>query len=202
MTEPDFAPAADRLIARLRAAVQGLPAPAPTLIPDALGAPQTPPDANTLPVLDQSSAFVAHAPAVAVPALRDLAALAPRLHWSQTYAQPQVSADFLLNYGWTELAGPAAPPALYAAPEVSIGVLLLGPNTHYPTHQHEALEYYIPLSGEAEWFTEDTGWRRLKPLAVIEHRPWVKHAMQTRTEPMLALYRWSGPGVGGHARLT
>ena len=79
--------------------------------------------------------------------------------------------------------------------------LLLGPDTTYPAHSHTAEEYYLPLSGTARWYDEDSGWRRVPPLSLLFHRSSISHSMQTMTEPLLAIYLWFGREVGGKASI-
>ena len=132
-----------------------------------------------------------------------LAALSPRLTWTQNpnYRRSPPSPDFLDNYGYAVLAGPAdGPPALARHDSLAFGVLLLGPRTHYPRHHHPASEIYIPLNA-AEWWRGDGPWREEAPGAVIYHAPNVPHATLAGQTPLLALYLWRGQ-LATHARLT
>jgi hypothetical protein len=102
-----------------------------------------------------------------------LAGLASRLIWTQNpnYRHSPPSPGFLENYGYAVLAGPAdGPPALARHDQLAFGVLLLGPQTHYPLHHHPAAEVYIPLNS-AEWWRGDGPWREEAPGAVIHHPP-------------------------------
>src|SRR5262249_23600516 len=98
------------------------------------------------------------APALATPdrqaplagLIHALQVLGPWLVWTQTpnLRQSPPSADFLDRYGYAVIAGPAeGPPALIGHAALALGVLLLGPRTHYPLHRHPAIELYVPLSG-------------------------------------------------------
>jgi len=132
-----------------------------------------------------------------------LAALAPRLTWMQNpnYRRAPPSPDFLDNYGYAVLAGPAdGPPALARHGKLAFGVLLLGPRTHYPLHHHPAAEVYIPLN-TAEWWRGDGPWREQAPGAIIYHAPNVPHATRAGGTPLLALYLWCGE-LATPARLT
>jgi hypothetical protein len=172
----------------------------PDLSPPALrGEIAAPPTRSVLPVLETLGAVLAHAPATARPFVAELVALAPTLAWRQTYKPGEAAPGFLRGYGWTELAGAKC---LVRDASVSAGLLLLGPEVVYPSHQHAALEHYLPLSGHAEWYDEDLGWRRVPPLTRILHRPWIRHAMRTADEPLLAYFLWTGPGVGERARFS
>jgi Dimethlysulfonioproprionate lyase len=132
-----------------------------------------------------------------------LAALKPRLTWTQNpnYRHSPPSPDFLDNYGYAVLAGPAeGPPALARHDRLAFGILLLGPRTHYPLHHHPAAEVYIPLN-YAEWWRDEGPWREEAPGAVIHHPPDIPHATRAGDAPMLALYLWRGE-LATHAKLT
>ncbi len=90
------------------------------------------------------------------------------------------------------LAGPAAgPPALVAHPGLAFGVLLLGPDTTYPTHVHPAAELYLPL-GPARWSVADRPLVERPVGAPIVHLPDEPHETRTATTPLAALYVWLG----------
>lgn len=132
-----------------------------------------------------------------------LATLAPRLSWTQNpnYRRSPPSTDFLDNYGYAVLAGPPdGPPALALCENLALGVLLLGPRTHYPLHHHPAAEIYIPLN-DALWWCGEGPWRDQQPGTVIHHAPNVPHATRAGATPLLALYLWRGE-LATHARLT
>jgi mannose-6-phosphate isomerase-like protein (cupin superfamily) len=121
--------------------------------------------------------------------LRGLAAL---LEWRQTYSPHEMSGQFLDNYGWTELMGPRG---MFASDRLACGFLLLGPETRYPPHHHEAEELYVPLVGEAAWQQGDGPWELRPPGSMIHHRSNEVHAMHTARQPLLALYLWRGENL-------
>jgi hypothetical protein len=132
-----------------------------------------------------------------------LQALGPWLVWTQNpnYRRSPPSADFLDRYGYAVIAGPAAgPPALLGHAALALGVLLLGPRTHYPEHRHPATELYVPLTA-GEWWRGDGPWRSEPAGAVIHHGSEVPHATRAGDAPLLAVYLWAGD-LGTHARLT
>jgi hypothetical protein len=136
-----------------------------------------------------------------VPALRSLG---PILSWVQNpnYRLHPPDAEFLDNYGYAVIAGPAdGPPALAVDHRLALGVLLLGPGTHYPLHEHPAVEIYVTLTPGGEWWREAGPWRDESPATVISHAPNVRHAMRARVSPLLAVYLWCGD-LATHARLT
>ena len=80
-------------------------------------------------------------------------------------------------------------------------MLLLGPGTLYPLHEHPAVEIYCPLTLDAEWWLGDGPWRSEPPTAIIYHAPGVRHAMRAGLSPLLAVYIWRGD-LATHARLS
>jgi hypothetical protein len=121
------------------------------------------------------------------------------LAWRQTYTAQDLGVEFLDNYAWTEVLGLRGP---RHSERLACGFLLLGPRTHYPSHQHAAEELYVPLSGRAEWQQADGVWRCHEPGTVIQHRSEEPHAMRTREEPLLAVYLWRGGDLAQKARLA
>jgi len=102
------------------------------------------------------------------------------------------------RYGYVELIGPGRP---VESTDLLVGLLLLGPEMHYPDHAHPAEEIYHVVAGNAEWWREGEGWRMRPPGSVIHHTPMVRHAMRTSDEPLLALYCWTG-NVEVYATMT
>ena len=137
-----------------------------------------------------------------------LCVLGPALRWTQNpnYRRQPPDSAFLENYGYSVIAGPVmadrpetARP-LMAAEHLAVGVLLLGPGTHYPAHHHPASEVYCIVSGDSEWSQGNAHWRSEPPGAVIHHPPNLSHAMRAGAEPLLAVYLWRGD-LATHARL-
>ncbi len=157
------------------------------------------PASANVQVLDHLPALAGGAPSKIRELVERFAVLAPSLAWRQTYGTQQADRQFLSRYGWTELVGSKG---ILQEPGISAGLLLLGPNCHYPAHRHPALEYYVPLSGTARWFDTDLGWRDIPPLQTIVHRSGIDHAMRTFAEPLLAYFHWSGTGVSDQARFS
>ena len=155
--------------------------------------------AHSLPVL----AWLATARASAIPStvglVEMLEAQSRALAWDQTYTMADVGAAFLDRYGWTELIGTCGP---IASDALAVGILVLGPETHYPAHAHAAEELYIPLAGIAAWMRGSEGYVDRPPGTVIHHAPWVPHAMRTSAEPLLAVYVWQGGDLAARSRLV
>lgn len=110
--------------------------------------------------------------------------------WRQNpnYRASPPSAGFLDNYGYLECAGPEAP---VRTDKLRLGLLLLGPATLYPPHQHPAEEIYLPL-GPGRWWRAGDSWRELTSGAVIHHPPLCGHATESGAEALAAIYLWRG----------
>ena len=120
-----------------------------------------------------------------------ISAMAKDLRWVQNpnYVANPPDPAFLANYGYAVLAGPGG---LVETDKLALGILLLGPNTHYPGHRHPAVEIYIVAAGRAEWRKDAEPWRIEPPEAVIRHDSMMLHATRTMAEPLLAVYIWQG----------
>jgi hypothetical protein len=157
-----------------------------------------------LPVLRWLPRIAADAERFSADFVTLLCGSAASLRWRQTYTLAQlggrVGARFLENYGWAELVSPGA---ITGAVQISCGVLVLGPDTFYPPHRHEAEEIYLPLAGTAEWRQgEDAAsWRRRPPGILIHHSSEEPHAMRTGEQPLLAIYLWRSMDLRQGARL-
>jgi quercetin dioxygenase-like cupin family protein len=124
----------------------------------------------------------------------------PFADWVQNpnYSVESLGPGYVDRYGYVELVGPGRP---VESRDLLVGLLLLGPDMHYPDHAHPAEEIYHVVAGHAEWWREDEGWRRKPPGTLIHHAPMVRHAMRTGDEPLLALYCWTGK-VEVYAEIT
>jgi hypothetical protein len=123
-----------------------------------------------------------------------LRALRPSLTFTQNpnYVAAPPSATFLERYGYAVLAGPAAgAPALIEHPGLAFGVLLLGPETVYPTHVHPAAELYLPL-GQASWSVSGGPLELREAGTPIVHGPNEPHETRAGVAPLAALYLWLG----------
>ncbi|MBM3545627.1 MAG: cupin domain-containing protein [Alphaproteobacteria bacterium] len=119
------------------------------------------------------------------------AAVEPLATWLQNpnYSVENMGPGYVDRYGYVELIGPGRP---VESADLLVGLLMLGPEMHYPDHAHPAEEIYHVVAGHAEWWREGEGWHRKPPGSVIHHTPMTRHAMRTRDEPLLALYCWTG----------
>jgi hypothetical protein len=139
---------------------------------------------------------------LAAPQTRSLvegvASLANELDWRQTYSKAAFGERFLENYGFSEWIGQRG---AFMSERVACGVLLLGPDTEYPDHSHEAEELYLPLAGHAFWRSDEADWRPRPPGKWIRHSSWTTHAMRTSQEPLLAAYVWRAGDLTAKSRI-
>ena len=110
------------------------------------------------------------------------------LTWCEMPAA-KVPEHFRRRHGWVEIAGPDG---TVVCDDVRFGFYLQAPETFYPAHCHEAEELYLVLSGTAEWQAGDDDFSSKPPGSLVHHRPWQAHAMRTLSDPLLALWGWSG----------
>jgi hypothetical protein len=194
-TESVPASTAASLISPTRALLDSLRAPAlapflaewPALTNESSPSDQRTVVPSTLPVLRFLPDLESHVPAFSRALVNDIRRSAPSMAWRRTYTEADVGAAFLDNYGWSEIVGTSGP---LRSEQVACGFLILGPETDYRRHQHEAEEVYIPLVGTASWQQGDGGWSECAPGTVIHHDRNEPHAMRTGKRPLLALYLW------------
>lgn len=138
------------------------------------------------------------APPFSVRFVDAIAGAAPALAWQRSHTIADVGPEFLDNYGWTEFVGLSGPTP---SDRLACGVLLLGPDSTYPPHRHEAEEVYVPLAGTAMWKQGSGGWQEQPPGAVIHHARYEPHAMRTKNSPLLALYLWRSTNLAQKSQL-
>jgi hypothetical protein len=127
-----------------------------------------------------------------------IAALTDKLDWRQSYTRADFGQRFLYNYGFNEWIGERG---AFMSDAIACGVLLLGPDTEYPAHSHEAEELYLPLAGHALWRAGPSDWRLREPGTWIHHPSWTIHAMRTADEPLLAAYVWRAGDLSAKSRI-
>jgi len=76
--------------------------------------------------------------------------------------------------------------------EVRAGLVYLPVNTYYPNHRHAAEELYLVLAGNALWGQNKKATAIVPPGSFRHHASWEWHEMETKNEPLLALYCWTG----------
>jgi hypothetical protein len=155
-------------------------------------------EARSLPVASALEGLSRYAAASTRALVEAVAALSGELDWRQTYSPADFGERFLQNYGWSEWVGERG---AFASDAIACGVLILGPDTEYPAHSHEAEELYLPLAGHASWRSAGSDWRLRAPGSWIHHPSWTTHAMRTAREPLLAAYVWRAGDLAAKSRI-
>jgi len=193
------------ILARAPKDLRPVVAPFATALGEVHPAGAVAPPLQTLVVGRHIPAALAAARGTAAEPLADAAGtLAAEAFWTQNpnYRRRPPDSGFLDGYGYFVVAGPAdGPPAFVETSSLAVGLLLLGPGTHYPAHRHPAEELYIPLAGDGEWQKGDGPWRTEPAGAVIHHPSGVPHATRAGKTPLLAAYLWRGE-LATYARLS
>lgn len=73
--------------------------------------------------------------------------------------------------------------------DLTVGLLLLGPDGEYPKHSHPPQELYLPICGNGQWlFGGATEYRRLGQHELVYNHPNDTHGVLAGADPLLALY--------------
>lgn len=113
------------------------------------------------------------------------------LHWRQNpnYSDAAMGQfGYMDRYAYAELIGPTG---AFAGDDFLLGLLLLGPDLHYPDHAHPAPELYWLLTGPSEWRRAAEPFAERAPGDTIWHPSRVVHATRTGAEPLLAVWFWT-----------
>jgi mannose-6-phosphate isomerase-like protein (cupin superfamily) len=116
-----------------------------------------------------------------------LKACAPRVPW--TVGDFKMPASFAGRSAYVEIVGPEG---LAHREDLRFGLYVQTPDSLYPPHNHAAEELYYVLSGTARWQKADREFRAMAPGTLIRHASWERHAMRTDSEPLLAMWSWTG----------
>ena len=120
--------------------------------------------------------------------MQRFANFADRLHWRQA-GFGKLPRNISQEISVTEFIGPNG---VFENPNVRIGLLLQSPKIHYPRHWHTAEELYYIISGTATWATDDEKEKPCQPGNFVHHMSGQVHNMTTYSEPLLALWGWTG----------
>ena len=154
--------------------------------------------ARSLPVVAALEGLKRYAAPGTRALVKSVAALAHDLDWRQTYTSADFGERFLQNYGWSEWIGRRG---AFESEQIACGVLLIGRDTEYPAHSHEAEELYLPLAGHAWWRAARCDCRLRPPGQWIHHPSWTAHALRTEGEPLLAAYVWRAGDLTAKSRI-
>ncbi len=114
--------------------------------------------------------------------------------WLQTYTEEEVGRDFLNRYGYFEVFGPTET-AHFKTDGLSGYVGYWGDGLNYDWHNHEAIELYYCLAGEALFKLEGDEDKSMTAGDARLHKSFQKHALDTRDKPFLCLAFWRGKGL-------
>ena len=112
--------------------------------------------------------------------------LSKQLKWHQ--ASRGVPEFFEGGYSFSVIIGDSG---LVPSTNIRMGLYLQNQNVDYPSHAHEAEEYYLILSGHGSWQIGNS-WYDAIPGRIFHHQPGESHRMITESEPLLAIWIWTG----------
>ena len=114
------------------------------------------------------------------------ARLSEQLKWHQ--ASRGVPEIFEGGYSFSVIIGDSG---LFPSTNIRMGLFLQNQNVDYPSHAHEAEEFYLILSGHGSWQIGNS-WSDAIPGSIFHHQPGESHRMITESEPLLAIWIWTG----------
>jgi len=114
------------------------------------------------------------------------ARLSKQLQWHQ--ASRGVPEIFEGGYSFSVIIGDSG---LIPSTKIRMGLFLQNKNVDYPSHAHEAEEFYLILSGYGLWQIGNS-WYDAIPGRIFHHQPGESHRMITESEPLLAIWIWTG----------
>jgi len=112
--------------------------------------------------------------------------LSEQVQWHQS--SRGVPEFFEGGYSFSVIIGDSG---LVPSKKIRMGLFLQNQNVDYPSHAHEAEEFYLILSGYGSWQIGNI-WYDAFPGRIFHHQPGESHRMITESEPMLAIWIWTG----------
>jgi len=112
--------------------------------------------------------------------------LSEQVQWHQ--ASRGVPELFEGGYSFSVIIGDSG---LFPSTNIRMGLYLQNQNVDYPSHAHEAEEFYLILSGHGSWQIGNS-WYDAIPGSIFHHQPGESHRMITESEPLLAIWIWTG----------
>lgn len=148
------------------------------------------PEPLKIPVLNYLPQCLGEAMLLDADIAAGIAAVEDALQWrrSPAYTDHILGAGFNANYGWAQFIGPHG---FFPGDDFLLGLLMLGPDRHYPDHYHPAPELYWPLTTESFWSRDGKPFEAKAQGATIWHGPTTLHATITGTTPLLAVWCWT-----------
>ena len=114
------------------------------------------------------------------------ARLSEQAQWHQS--SRGVPEFFEGGYSFSVIIGDSG---LVPSKKIRMGLFLQNQNIDYPPHAHEAEEFYLILSGYGSWQIGNS-WYDAIPGRIFHHQPGESHRMITESEPLFAIWIWSG----------
>jgi len=114
------------------------------------------------------------------------ARLSEKVQWHQ--ASRGVPEFFEGGYSFSVIIGDSG---LVPSKKIRMGFFLQNQNVDYPSHAHEAEEFYLILSGHGSWQIGNS-WYDANPGRIFHHQQGESHRMITESEPLLAIWIWTG----------
>ena len=112
--------------------------------------------------------------------------LSAQVQWHR--ASRGVPEFFEGGYSFSIIMGDSG---LVPSKKIRMGLFMQNENVDYPSHAHEAEEYYLILSGQGSWQIGNN-WYDAIPGRIFHHHPEDSHRMITKSEPLLAIWIWTG----------
>ena len=114
------------------------------------------------------------------------ARLSEQVQWHQ--ASRGVPEFFEGGYSFSVIIGDSG---LFPSTNIRMGLYLQNQNVDYPSHAHEAEEFYLILSGHGSWQIGNS-WYDAIPGRIFHHQPGESHRMITESQPLLGFWIWTG----------
>jgi hypothetical protein len=151
----------------------------------------SPPRPKALPACSMLPDAVGAALTIASDVAAAIAAVEDDLHWQQNPAYSDAAmgrSGYMDGYAYAEIIGPNG---FFPGDDFLLGFLLLGPRRLYREHYHAAPELYWMLTGPSQWKRGAGGWEELAAGDMRWHQPYVVHATETSSQPLLCLWAWT-----------
>jgi len=113
------------------------------------------------------------------------ARLSEQVQWHQ--ASRGVPEFFEGGYSFSVIIGDSG---LVPSTNIRMGLYLQNQNVDYPSHAHEAEEFYLILSGHGSWQIGNS-WYDAIPGSIFHHQPGESHRMITESQPLLGFWIWT-----------
>ncbi len=155
---------------------------------------------NEPPIGVDLAGCMAHCNDLTRPLVTQIAHLADRLNWQQSYTEADgFSRDYLNNYAWVNVISPEG---MFTSETIRVTIGYWGQGLHYAEHSHAPEEIYCILAGQAVFHSEGRAPRLAGAGEMIHHMPHQKHAIDMTPGPLLALIPWRGENLTAKSDLN